>query len=366
MEFICEQCGQPVKVDDDWTGDELVCPHCQSRAKTPSFTGRWLRLKKPAHGQDITGQNANPAMREPVDRVVEVGAEEQLYECLNPDCGGVWEARYLTKREFGGQSLHVCPRCQLAMHRVRDEEVFDFWKSVPAAFGFAFRGRGKIVLMFGAVFFAFVDVARIVVCLLWPLLTVLYYGMVAMFLTDVARTAAQEGSNELDWPDFGNLGEVAAEGLRILMLGLIVFGPAVVCLFMGGAHVMVMTGTAYVAPTMAVWLIAGALLLGIGLVYFPMALLAVAITDTIWAVHPRAIGRAMMNAPAEYGCVLTMLGAMFFVGVGIEVVFNAVPMGWMKVAVFLVLRLAMLYALVTGAYLLGLMYRARGQQFGWL
>jgi phage FluMu protein Com len=377
--FQCPHCNQQLVIDASGAGLQVPCPHCQQPVTVPEtdkpegepvrHTGIRLRQPLPSPSTEPATPYPLPALSHPhapPHMGGEPTADEEVFECLNPECGATWFRSHLSEREYRGTLVYLCPRCHLALKPVGDAATFNFWGAVPGAFVFPFRGRGGYVLVMGTLFFAALDLGRWLVCLLWPLVTLMFYGMLGMLLVDVIRTAAQERDPELDWPDFGDMGSVVVEGLRFIATFVVVIGPAVLSFIMAGVNLLgPPTTVANISIATGVWAVAGVVFLAGAFLYYPMAVLSVSMLDTIMGVNPVLVLRGIFKAPLEYGCVIALLAILLACRVTIGVGIDYLPSQGLQWAALLPARCIGFYGLIVSAHLLGLLFRARGDKFGW-
>jgi hypothetical protein len=379
IQFQCPHCHQQLVIDASGAGLQLPCPHCQQPITMPDasdeatepvrHTSLRLRHLAPQPTAEPTHPPPLPALSHPhapprMDG--EPSADEEVFECLNPECGATWFRSHLTEREYRGSLVYLCPRCHLALKPVGDSATFNFWGAVPGAFAFPFHSRGGFILGTGTLFFAVIDLGRWAVCLLWPLVTLMFYGMLGMFLVDVIRNAAQERNPELDWPDFGDMGEIVVEGLRVIGTFLVVIAPSIICFALAGFYLLgppVTLGN--IGITTGLWAVAGVGFMVAALLYYPMAALSVAMLDTIMGINPVLVLRGIFKAPLEYGCVIALLAILLVSRMTIGIGVGYLPSEWLKWAALLPARLVGFYGLIVSAHLLGLLFRARGDKFGW-
>jgi DNA-directed RNA polymerase subunit RPC12/RpoP len=395
IQFACIQCGQQLIIDQSGSGLQVTCPHCQATVTVPMVTSTepndlptidfppatppdepvrhhtGIRLKhpppppQPTPGPDELRFLTERPMAMP-ESIAEPGPDDEQFQCMNPACGARWFRSHLKPQEFGGRVVYLCPGCRLVLTPVRDAESFNFWGAVPGAFRFPFVGNGPWILGTGTIFFTFLAIGCRVP-LFGLIIFFMMYGMLGMFLFDVVRTAAQEHNPELDWPDFGDIGGVVMEGLRFIGASLTVFGPAILCLFMAGISFWgPPTSLGNIGIHTGVWAVAAVLFFLGGIVYYPMAMLSVAMLDTIMGVNPVLVVRGIVRAPLQYACVWALLTMLLFARMGIAFGVSHIPSLVVSLAVFLPIRFVGFYGLIVSAHLLGLLYRARGQKFGWL
>lgn len=286
-------------------------------------------------------------------------ATEPVFHCQNTECGGIWSADQIIVERFGEAEIRLCPRCRLGVEELKPP--VHFWERVPDAFLFPFRGNGKWILVAGTPFLAFLDHGRAFTFLLWALITVLMVGYFGALLLQITQATATDPKRELDWPDIANLGELCVITLQILGSALVVFGPALVC-FVYGFSEAAAGADASINPVI-LWTAAGFLSLA-GVVYYPMAFLALALFDTIQAINPARVLPAILKAPAQYAVVLTLLILLWLARLGLALVVAALPLG-ARVVMLLPAEFVLLYTLVVSARLLGLLYLSNEENFGW-
>jgi hypothetical protein len=128
----------------------------------------------------------------------------------------------------------------------------------------------------------------------------------------------------------------------------------------GVAGKLMVLGTAYVA----------------GLVYFPMAFLAVAILDSVLASNPLTVLRAIFKVPLEYLVTLIVVAVLVVLGaVGDGLLEGLFPRGltthsMSKLFGYLAVKafwgVTNIYLMVVIVRILGLLYLTRKQKLAWL
>lgn len=325
--FCCPRCGKPVVVDGGQTGQPVACPYCAGACLIPPPV---------------------PGGTPPPDQ----------FACNNPRCGSVWFADQLRREEFQEQPLQLCPACRWGVTRL--VRAPSFWERVPDAFLYPWRGDGPWLIGLGALLLAFLELAARVApgigALFAVILNVGYFGM---FGLDVIRVAAQDDDRPMDWPDLAGWADILAGALQVFGSGLLVFAPALTALIMagralfGGAELAVLTwGGAALGLTV------------IGVLYYPMAMLAVALFDTVKAVNPLVVIPAILRVPLHYGFVLLLLLVMGVVHHGAVRVLGLLPLGWQALG-FLPVAMLGFYTLIVSCRLLGWLYRANARKLGW-
>jgi len=153
--------------------------------------------------------------------------------------------------------------------------------------------------------------------------------------------------------------------LELLGVCAFCFGPVILL-----AIVLVQTDSqTALAPVLL-----GAFILGI--LYFPMAFLAVAMLDTVMAANPLQVIPSIFKAPLEYVATLILLGTVFGVralgDLALPMVFprglltHSIPKMAAYLAAEALWALVCLYLLTVGMHILGLLYVTKKDKFGWL
>src|SRR3954452_5744658 len=101
----------------------------------------------------------------------------------------------------------------------------------------------------------------------------------------------------------------------------------------------------------------------VGAIYFPMALLAVAVTDNFLALSPHVVMPSILRVLAPYLVACLVLGLLLVVRIGFEVLMGFVPVPFLP---SIVLGFVSLYFLVIEMRILGLLFRSNRARLGWL
>lgn len=282
------------------------------------------------------------------------------YECNNDACGSVWYENQLRKQVVGRKTLQVCPKCGLGVRKIL--KPVNFWASLPGAFAYPFRGTGGWILGLGTPLYAVLDYGRMTCFGIISLIMLL--GIFGLLLTNVIRCTVDDDTEPLDWPEFEGFGQVALMALQIVVVIVLVLGPAFILAIMAGVSMLTsgaQDGGLFAAGAAG---LAAVCILVLGAAYLPMALLGLAMFDSIKGANPLLIVPAMFKVPVQYLVVLILLGAMVFLRnlaqmltVGIEFPYNLL--------VIAVVEFFVLYTLIVSARLLGLLYRANAEKIGW-
>lgn len=224
----------------------------------------------------------------------------------------------------------------------------NFFAVLPGAFAYPFRRNGLILLLAGAIFFVVLNFLSRWAGIVGLILGVFCGGYLFSFLKTVITTTAM-GEEELpDWPEYDSWME---SGLTPF---LEMAGVFVVCLGPWLIYRKFVTGY---QP----W-VAWALCIG-GISYMPMALLALAMYDTLLALNPVLILPSILRAPVEYAATCLVLGLLALGSVAAQRWLNAnanVPVLAPVVGEFL-----LLYTLTVVMRVAGLLYCAKKDRLHW-
>jgi hypothetical protein len=267
-------------------------------------------------------------------------------------------------RSFGGKTLHFCMACggQCVPYGLgsmwKPKEHPRFFSVFPGAFTYPLKGNGPWVMAGGAVFFSFLAFLRAYSFLLFlaviPFL--LSVGYLFLYVKNLIVTSSQGDENPPAWPDFTDWGDVIVGAVQSGGLFVICLGPA--WFAFGQALTEHSIGGQWPVGTLVV---AGILAL-IGLAYLPMALLGLAMADSLAGLNPLLIVPSMFRVPAEYLVTCCVIAAVLIVQVAAEIGLRRVPV---PVLPALVSWFITLYFYFVAARLLGLLYFTSHDRLKW-
>jgi hypothetical protein len=278
---------------------------------------------------------------------------------LCPQCQLHYCDLCVTSRPDGTRTGKFCRRCStecvvlnIQLHAPVDQHA-NFFSSLPGAFAYPLKVKSLSFLACGTLFFALVDFLGSYSIYL----RIVYIGYTFAYLQRVIHTAAQGSDEAAGWPDVSAFwDDIFVPFLQTMGLFLISFGPAIGLAFWAGFEA-VKDGEA--DPTKLVLIISA--LIG-GAVYYPMALLALAMFDSIVSANPLVVIPAMIRVPLEYLVVLVLTGIIFVVRIAQSFLVDLIPV---PVLPKLITAAIVLYFLTVQGRILGLMYYAKRHKLGW-
>jgi hypothetical protein len=257
------------------------------------------------------------------------------------------------------QAARTCRRCGSAVAPVQILPVptKSFSANLPGAFAYPFQGAGIAILIcatigISAMHFLSFGISGLII-------RVVLYGCVFLFMQNIILTTTSNENEPLAFPEFSGIGGAALQLLGTVIASFWLSMALEIARFRDAA-----------VPSEAI--IASVILGGI---YFPMALLAVAMKDTVLAANPLIVIPAMLRAPGNYSitAILTLavfgirqLGDMLSSKAGKVTVSTYDRDTFMgSIALQALWALLSVYLLVVTMRILGLFYNSSKQKLGW-
>jgi len=278
---------------------------------------------------------------------------------LCPQCQLHYCELCVMSRPDGQRTGRFCRRCSTECVALNVQLVApvdhhaNFFTSLPGAFAYPFKAKSLMFLVLGTIFFALVDFLGTYSLYL----QIVYIGYTFAYLQRVIHTAAQGSDEAADWPDISEFWQdIMVPFFQTVGLFIVCFGPSIGLAFWAGFDA-VKSGD---ADPVKMMLIIPAIIAGAA--YYPMALLALAMFDSIVSANPLVVIPAMIRVPLEYLVVLILFAIIFAVKIaeGFLAELISVP-----VLPDLIVAGVGLYFLTLQGRALGLMYYAKREKLGW-
>ena len=224
-------------------------------------------------------------------------------------------------------------------------------------FVYPFKGAGPFVLVVCMVVLALLGFVKG----FWAwFMAVAFYGYLFAFMQNIIHSTASQDEELPSWPAWDDLGGCA---LRLAGALLFSFGPAI------GLEFYTIW---YEEPAAGIALIPAMIF---GCLYFPMALLAVAMKDSALAGNPLIVLPSIVKAPLEYVVTVVLMAAVIVIDRGGELALTAVfPKGMLTHSIATLFEMfgarmlwnfVALYLLAVNMRILGLLYVAKKRKLGW-
>ncbi|MDQ8190702.1 hypothetical protein [Roseibacillus persicicus] len=212
---------------------------------------------------------------------------------------------------------------------------------------YPFRENGRMILIWGAILGVASDLASIL-----PVIGLIAWLVLAgFFCSTFFEIMVSSASGSDDCPGFPNLSDLLEDlilpFIKVVAVALFSFAPALIFAFTadGGAATYVLL--------MA--------LVGVGIVYFPMAILGVGILGTFRALSPHIVVPSIFKAGGLYWAIVGILFAVYVLQS-----FLLALLGEIFIVGALVAAFVSMLALMINGRLLGLLYRNKEDELEWI
>jgi hypothetical protein len=265
----------------------------------------------------------------------------------------------VTSRNVGSKIIKTCRSCGVECAPVQFQAAAQksFFSGLAGAFTYPFKGAGIIVIICATVAFAALKFVRGGIFGIF--ITISIYGGIFLFMQNIIHTTTSDENEDMGFPDFSET-----------------FGAAFQLFVTFIASFWLWTGLT-IAKLFDVDIPVEALIASriLGLIYFPMALLAVAMKDSPLAANPLIVLPAMMKAPLEYSITVLFLLAVYGISIvgdilsgnaGKDMMFTKdMSTLFVSIGIKCALGLVSVYLLCVTMRILGLFYNASKQKLGW-
>jgi len=246
----------------------------------------------------------------------------------------------------------------LRVAAVRPAAAKSFYARLPGAFVYPFRGIGLLILVCATI--AFLALEFVSAGIFSILAKMVVYGFVFLFMQNIIHTTTADENEPLSFPEASGL-----FGAFFALLGTI--------LAAFGLAIGLLVAKTFFEVEIPLPAIVGAVVLGC--LYFPMAFLAVAMKDSVLAANPMLVVPTILRMPLEYLVASVVLMGVFGVRVA-----GGLLSGWagsvsLSTRDMSVLLMALggqavwgfisVYLLTVSMRILGLLYLAKKDRFGW-
>jgi hypothetical protein len=225
-----------------------------------------------------------------------------------------------------------------------------FYRQLPGAFLYPFNKRGMLLLSMGAIFFLILELALRFALLFKILIAVFTYGYLFAYMQRIISASAQGEDNVPDFPD-------VTEFWSDIILPFLLFAGTFAVAFAPPIAMAVLTRESEwfwlaMAPTIVICAL-----------YFPMALLAVAVTDNFLALSPHVVLPSIARVFVPYLVAWLILAVLVGIRFGGEWAMELVPVPFLPAVL---MGFISLYLLVVEMRVLGLLFRTYRGRLGWL
>jgi predicted Zn finger-like uncharacterized protein len=226
--------------------------------------------------------------------------------------------------------------------REEDANTRPFLHRLPDAFAYPIKGSGFVLILVGTVCFSFLDFFASL-SVFGFIATAFVAGYLCAFMMKIVNSSA-DGKKELpDWPDASDFwDDIIVPLFQVIWTGIFCFAPAIIYLI-------------FVHFDIFFWL-----LIALGILYFPMALIAVALTNSLLSINPVLIVPSIIKVPVDYLAACAILALIALLANFSQLLVSIIPLAGLVLK-----NLLGLYFLVVEAHVLGLIYHANQEKLGW-
>ncbi|MCI0746421.1 MAG: FHA domain-containing protein [Verrucomicrobia subdivision 3 bacterium] len=279
-----------------------------------------------------------------------------------PTCHKAYCDLCVSARGTASGSQMFCRTCGVVAAPVRvtfeAPKELSFFKELPRAVAYPFRGTGVMILIVATLIFAALDFVS--KGILGFGLKAIALGYLFSYVQNIINTTAS-GDERL--PDLPGMDDVLSGFFSLVGVVLMSFGPAIVVAYLAIAQEMPAAGIALIPAVI------------LGCVYFPMAFLAVAIKDTAMASNPLVVVPAILRVPLEYLVTVVLVGGVFVIrwvgdaisgGMGGQALrTESIPEMLLLFGLRALWAFISVYLLTVTMRILGLLYLTRRDRIGW-
>ena len=272
----------------------------------------------------------------------------------------------MTSREVGDVAHKFCRHCGTECVPVQSRGIQSFgsksfFSLLPSVVVYPFRGNGWWILILSTIVLWALE---FISAGLFSIFTkIVAFGYLFTFMQNIIHATASE---EEELPGLPGLDDVGGGAFRLLGCVLMSFGIAIglACYAIFGREAEELGGPTMIAAV------------AFGCLYFPMALLAVAMKDSFMASNPLVVLPAILKVPLEYLATVLLLGAVALVEwLGrwiLESAFGPHPLTTHSMATLFAFlgarafwKLTEVYLLTVDMRTLGLLYLTKKRKLGW-
>jgi hypothetical protein len=214
---------------------------------------------------------------------------------------------------------------------------------LAGAFAYPFKRDGIVLIIGGTLFLAITSLLSS----FFFLIALFASGYLCAYLQKIIQSSALGDESMPSWPDLSGLGpEVVQPALQYLGTFVFCLGPGILWFMLAPSE----------------YKLCGYLLLALGGLYLPMALLAVAMFDSLAAVNPMLVIPSIFRVPAAYAGVCVGMAAVMGVGHIVDVLADLIRIPILSSIGFGLLGL---YFQVVAMRILGLFYYTQQERLRW-
>ena len=274
-------------------------------------------------------------------------------------CGQIYCDLCVNSRQMaGGTKAYICRpcggECTPVAYRPKVNALVagNFFTLLPTAFAYPFKKERKYVLIGAIVAYIIMITIRTYIPIWYGrgILTVLFFGYWYSYLQSIITTTGYGDDSEPSLPE-ASYSDLVGPVFQMFATTALCFLPAVAMLIWQFFNPDAETG---------MWL---QVVVPLSCLYYPMALLAMAISDSVSGVNPIIVIPAIIKTPLHYLVACLLLGVVVgFYAVGRFGLVLVLP----KLAAMAISSCVWLYFMMVMSRVLGLLYYYNRERLGWI
>jgi hypothetical protein len=220
-----------------------------------------------------------------------------------------------------------------------------FIELLPSVFIYPFIGNGKYILTAGVIFYWLADFVSSMIFIFGALISVFVGGYLCAYIMKIINSSANGDDEAPDWPDFRNMQDILVPIFEVVGTGILCFAPAIIYGFL--YHSL---------SDPVLWV-----LVGLGILYYPMSLIAVSLFNSVNGLNPAIVITSIMRVPFEYLIACLMFVLVVVVSAYVQGLFDIpVPFIGSFIGEFFAL-----YFIMVQMRILGIMYYSNQKRLNW-
>lgn len=347
--------GDGTFVDQEPIREAVLRPGQSLRVGEVEMVFESLRLPPPTPTQSIGETPFELAASTPAEPRICRNHPQTKAEFLCERCRKAFCKPCVKRRQVGKMLLSFCPACGdacLPLDAPADPAQRAA-ASLPTlagqAFVYPFKRNGLALMIGGTLFLGILDfISRLPLLGLFALLIGGFASAyVCAYLQRIIQSSAQGEAEMPSWPEMTDFREdILGPALRFLGAFAFCLGPGLLWFRL--------------APDEFKHF--GVLLLGLGGLYLPMGLLAIAMYDDLSGLNPVLVIVSMLRAPLAYFGICFLIAAVLAAGIAIDFFSDQVRI---PILTSLAFAFAGLYLQVVTMRILGLFYYTQQERLDW-
>jgi hypothetical protein len=364
IRFACSNCGRRISVSESCAGSKGKCPSCKSIVLVPAAD------KTPSADSSAAPDNPflDPALFD-VPTTQETSARPQVQAAASDEphqdaAEPQKSPRTAGAEPTGRRNLPWPVDVFLYPTSASGLTILGIVVGIPLLFRAFLWLLGIIMLVFPPMF-----AVVVIVAVIGFIVRIVLYMYLCWYLCECIRHSAQGGRRAPEtMAQTPGVGEISMQFFRVLVCLIVCWGPVVAwasrTVWTAGAAVFSRATLAPSLPALTADFVITGLLLAYAIFFFPMALLAVVMFDSLSGLNPVLIIRSIYGTFLRYCAVVLVFCALWALVLYLSVFVMLYPALPQLAATFIVVCIGD-YMLMVKAHILGVFYCKNEETLYW-